>query len=316
MTRMRQEAQAALTLIDNIDNHVGVDTPKAHPILNPTKLNKFIERYFWTKSPTKSPIPDFQIDFCKRIMDSEDTTEFLIWHRESGKTWVSVELMPLWLCLTGKIKLALIVGRNLDNAIRTLALIKRHFENKQILDDFNEGNPMIRRGDDTKSEFIVGDCKFIARGLDQPIRGIRHGNHRLHYTVLDDIESTNYPKSIPLIQEQVDRVKGEILGAYGVGQVKYLIISNNLFRRAGIVDGLLQDFKGVDNANISVINLLNKNGGYSWKGRFPKDWADKKKREVGSLTFAREYMNNPVISGNLFEATAQAIHRPKPYPQN
>ena len=63
---------------------------------------------------------------------------------------------------------------------------------------------------------------------------------------------------------------------------------------------LLSDYKGKPFADISKVNLLDENGEYNWKGGHHEDYAREKEAEMGPHGYRREYFNDPIKIGCLF----------------
>lgn len=115
--------------------------------------------------------------------------------RESGKsTWVFFILL-MWVAAHEHIKFIAAFADTGPQSLIHLQTFKRELENNELLrNDFPElCTPAVRnRGvteADTKKEYIAASgFKFVVRGVDQGVVGLKIGNLRPQLIILDDVE--------------------------------------------------------------------------------------------------------------------------------
>ena len=283
---------------------------------------KFVDYYFGAGSSLNcladSPLAKFHVDSFERLVGgnmrdlrkkrgsgvNRTCFQFRIWYRGAAKSVHAVIFIPIWLYLTGRCRFFVIVGVNNERANQLLNDVRGQLSsNTRLLADFGNYESLIKDGNNREGNFTATNgAHFMSIGIDQPIRGARNQEARVDYICIDDIEGKDNKKGDLLVPETVDRIKQDYMGAFSNKGERLMVICNNLFRPDGVIAKLLSDYRGKPFADISKVNLLDEKGEYTWKGGHHEDYAREKQSEIGHTGFRREYFNDPIAIGRLFNA--------------
>ena len=283
--------------------------------------DRFVSYYFGPGSCmnpiASSSLARFHRDSFERLVEKDLTNrgrrgvgldrtcvQFRIWYRGAAKSVHAVIFIPIWLYLNNRCRFFLIVGANNERANQLLNDVRIQLEtNSRLLADFGDYNSLLKAGSNRDGNFTATNgAHFMSIGVDQHVRGARRLADRLDYICIDDIEGKDNKQGELLVPKTVDRIKQDYMGAFNNSGERLMVICNNLFRHDGVISTLPNDYKDEDFADISKVNLLDKDGNYTWEGGHNEDYAKEKEREMGESGFLREYMNEPVVVGNLFKA--------------
>ena len=268
-------------------------------ILSHHRYQSFCEHYFPHLITAKNG--KFHNEAFKSIATLEVFTQFRLWPRDHAKSVHTCIFTLAWMWATRRIKYAVIVGLNADAARRQLAGLRDELRfNRRLIDDFGAGveDNLMAFGENTKESFRTTDgVRFEAKGIEQPFRGIREGASRLHCAILDDVEKVKTIKNPALIQELVDKVVNDLVGAFSKDK-KMLFVCNNYISDDGIVAGLMRRLSP-QGYNISKVCALEK-GKPAWPERYSVKDFDKIRRDYGESYFLQEYQHVPNREGALF----------------
>ncbi len=307
-------------------------------LLKPKNYGQFFNYYFGKDTPI--PLADsdcawFHNAVYRDLYYNQYITLFNLIFRGGAKSTHANLGYPFGLKQAGLAKFFLTVGANEVRAAMLLQDLQVQFEsNNRIIKDFGMQKSY---GNWADGQFETTDrCTFMALGIDQPFRGLRANGVRLEYVSIDDIEDRKRAMNTSLITEYVDKVTGDIQGAFSKDSER-AIINNNFFVDNGFVGTLLKR-KGFDvkklkttqnfvkqnkYSKIYLVNLTTKyyqeieNGAKdwepSWKERYsPEDCLRKiEQHKTDKATLSNEFYNTPVKVGKLFKPEQIKFVKPK-----
>ena len=159
----------------------------------------------------------------------------------------------------------------------------------------------VRYGDWSDGAFETQDgCYFLARGINQPFRGLRKNADRLDYVVVDDIEDRRVANNARLVHERTERILGDIGGAFSKDRQR-MVVCNNYITKRGVIAHLLSAFESKPHVDVSRVNLTRD----GWVPTWPEYYTTTEiKRIVGCFdenTLQREYYNQPIEVGRIFK---------------
>ncbi len=320
------------------------ETPEAQNkrikfLLKPENYGLFFNYYFGAETPI--PLADsdcawFHKDVYKDLYNNDFITLFNIIFRGGAKSTHANLGYPFGLKQSGLAKFFLTVGANEVRAAMLLQDLQVQFEsNNRIIKDFGMQKSY---GNWSDGQFETTDrCTFMALGIDQPFRGLRQNGVRLEYASIDDIEDRKRAMNTSLITEYVDKVTGDIQGAFSKTSERS-IINNNFFVDNGFIGTLLKR-KGFDVKKLkttqnfvkkekySSIYLVNLTTKYyqdieanpacdwepSWKERYSNEDCLRKieQYKTDKATLSNEFYNTPVKVGKLFKPEQVKFIKPK-----
>lgn len=293
----------------------------------------FFEYYF--PNYAKSQCAWFHILIAHLLLKNKVFKGILEWFRGAAKS-VHADLgYPMWLKAHGQMKCMLLVGQTEPAAAKLLAGLQAQFtSNKRYINDFGEQN---LKGNWADGEFITKDgTAFYAIGIGQSPRGARNEEFRPDYIVVDDVDTKKRCKNPRLVREAIDWVMEDLMGCFDEGFERFLLV-NNRFSKTSILSGLVEDkllngyenslkelskilkdngikpsptfTKSIDGYTLSKkgnwyhlkVNAIDKQGNPTWPEKYTRQYWHDKREDLGSLSFSREYLNNPVELGKVFK---------------
>lgn len=136
----------------------------------------------------------------------------------------------------------------------------------------------------------AGTVRLVARGAGASVRGLRSRAYRPDLVIADDLETDE------LVATADQRLKlrnwwnraVKPLGDPGVGQT--VVIGTILHH-----DSLLAHLLSREDVYVThIYKALQADGSVLWPERFSRDMLEQVRREIGSLAFAQEYLNEPL----------------------
>lgn len=165
-------------------------------------------------------------------------------------------------------------------------------ENPRIKHDF--GNLKTKNWSDDEFETSNG-VKVMARGRGDKVRGIRYRQHRPDMAIFDDMENDETVENPRTTKKIINWIRGAVLGSLGRGYSAIMV--GNLFHPLSAISKLIaeEDDDGVPRYVSKVYDALLDEGLPTerplWPANWPMERLLKKKHDVGSFTFNKEYRN-------------------------
>ncbi len=210
-------------------------------LLKPENYTKFFDYYLGKDTPiplADSPCAWYHLETYKELYRKPFITQFRLVFRGGAKSIHSNVGNPLALKQAGLVKFFLVIGANELRAKMLLADLQVQFEsNQRIIKDFG---PQISYGNWMDGMFETADrCYFMALGIEQPFRGLRHYANRIQMASVDDVEDRKIAMNPRIIEERGQKITGDLVGAFDKNSAR-LVIANNYITRRGIVNYLLK----------------------------------------------------------------------------
>ena len=157
----------------------------------------------------------------------------------------------------------------------------------------------IGRGDGiwTDGKFSTSDGSiFFALGRGQSPRGLKKSGRRVNYIVIDDIDDDEMCMNPNRVNKVTDWCLTALYGTMDAGRGRFVLVGNRIGKKS--VLGEIAERPGIYH---TVINILDRKGSPTWKENFSKAEVEKIRSDIGERRFQKEYMNNPVNEGTVFE---------------
>jgi predicted phage terminase large subunit-like protein len=170
-------------------------------------------------------------------------------------------------------------------------------ENERILADF--GN---LKGHKTEAKDFTtrNGIRVKSRGRLQRLRGIRNRQYRPDRVLADEFENDKNVKNPKLIKEGVDWILTAVLGSLAEGY-SFMMIGTVLAKKSVLTWFLNAKDENDQPLYISrVYKAINDDGSPLWPAKWPIERLLKKKRQIGTLRFNREFQNDPKDEEGLF----------------
>jgi phage terminase large subunit-like protein len=281
-------------------------TPQERKFLAENSFGLFCIYYF--KEYFNYALADYHYDFfkdCHDLVDGEIKEVAWIAFRESGKTSIA-KLFVIWLVATQKRNYINLDSFDKENAERILFDVAFEMvNNKRLREDFGVLFSKERSISDIKQNRInnfvcENGVRVEAHSTQESVRGRLHLNQRPDCLILDDIE-TNKTKDSQAYTKQIgDHISEAMAGMSTDGFMLYL---GNYLTEYGNIANLMKRAKSNDTIRVRNIPLV-LNGKPAWEAKYAltdeeaketgKVSIEEKQRQLGSLVFSYEMMNQPI----------------------
>ncbi len=218
--------------------------------------------------------------------------------REHAKSTIFTCGVPIEdVCLERK-HFIVIVSDTEDLAADFNAFIQLELEeNERIKADFgNLKGPSWSSKDFTTRNGI----RVKARGRGQRVRGMRNRQYRPDRFIIDDFENDKNVKNPKLIKEAVDWILTAVLGS-AAENYSLTMIGTVLVKKSVLTHFLYAKDENDQPLYITrVYRAIKEDGTPLWPARWPIERLEKKKRQIGTLNFNREFQNDPRDEDGVF----------------
>lgn len=221
---------------------------------------------FWAESLFKYDIQPFHLEWVNAFYNNKRTS--IQAHRGSGKSTILGEIFVLWMMFYEKNKNFMVVSPTMAKSTEIIRNVRRHINDIEILRSLR---PSDRSKTWTKTEInTTTGCKLVSRPYSEYARGFH-----CHYMLMD--EASQF-KDL-LIYERV------FLPMLGHHDGNLMIIGTpstdiDLLARASLPNSGFKHLKYPAIINNTPL----------WKNKFPMEKLDRLRKELGELSFAREYL--------------------------
>ena len=272
-------------------------------LLSPRNYARFFDYYFGLQADSPlsdAPSASFHTAAYKELLRRPVLTQFRLWFRGAAKSTQTNVGNAFALKCKKELRFMLLVASSGWRAKLLLADLQAQLEaNKRIIHDFGH---QMQYGHWRDGAFETQDgCYFMGLGINQPFRGLRRYANRIDFAVVDDIEDRKRVTNSSLILSRVDKLLGELGGAFHKERQRW-VISNNYITRKGVIAGLLQRLKGKTHVHISRVNLTDEQGESTWPAYYQEEDVQRIHKKYDTYTLQREYYNRPVEQEKVFKA--------------
>lgn len=255
----------------------------------------FVETYFSHIAPKKCG--DFHIKAAKYLKTIQNTRALFEWARGHAKSTHLDLLIPLWLKIQQprQINVMVLVSKSEDMAKRLLGDLQAELEyNKAFHKDFGD---QVASGTWADGEFRTADgCLFVALGRGQSPRGLKDRGRRPDYIVIDDIDDDELVRNQSRVKNALNWCLEALAGTMAMGRGRFIMVGNRIGK-----DSILSRFAERPGVFHTVVNALDKRGLPTWHENYTLDEIRIMRDFIGERRFQKEYMNNPISEGTVFQ---------------
>ena len=255
----------------------------------------FVQAYF--PHLATSRCGKFQIEAAEYIKNNPRARCVFEWARGHAKSSHISLMIPLWLKIQENPEpmIMVLVSKSADMARRLLSDLQAELEgNDLFLHDFGRQKT---DGLWTDGEFVCADgSMFIALGRGQSPRGIKRRGLRVNYISIDDIDDDEMCRNPRRVDEAVDWCLSALIGTMAMGRGRFVLVGNRIGQYS-----ILGEMASRPHFYHTVVNALDKKGKPSWWQNYQLSEINDLRVEVGERRFQKEYMNNPLDEGSVFE---------------
>ncbi|MCT2563959.1 hypothetical protein [Chryseobacterium herbae] len=276
---------------------------RINDLLKPENYTKFFDYYFGvgvSLSLADAPCADFHQSSYEKVFDDPFIIQMRKWFRGSAKSIHTNVGNICHLKENNEIFFGLLIGRNQDFSNLLLSDLQTHLQfNERYIKDFGI---QMNYGNWADGEFQTNDGRiFKALGLNQPFRGLRLGANRIDFASIDDCEDRKQAKNQILVQENVEKITGDLGKAFHLRRGR-MIVPNNYIVKKGILDGIKEAYKKSKHFDEHIVNIADEKDNPSWHQRYTKKDIKDIKSKTDYHTSQREDYNNPIEKGKRIKA--------------
>jgi len=249
--------------------------------------SNWLERFagYYLLDDLRYPVPDFHREIYRTIADDPTNRIVIAAPRSFAKSVICSKVYPLASICYGKFKRILIISATGTLAEHWLREIKQELENnKFILEDFGD-----LRSDKWTQDHIITNTgiEVMAKGRGYQIRGFRPD-----LVIEDDIEDDEEVRS----EEQ----RSKVMEWHDKALINTLESDSRLVMIGTILhpQSLLSNVMTREGWTVMKYKAITPDGKSIWPEKWPIEALERRRREIGSIAFASEFMNEPIITEN------------------
>lgn len=216
--------------------------------------------------------------------------------RGHAKSTIASLAYPLHQIVFGLRHFIVLASSTEERAVDLTSFVKLELEdNPRIRQDFGDlVGPNWAEGDFT----TTNNVRVLSRGRGQSIRGIRHRQYRPDLMVIDDMETDSLVRNPRRVQQALRWVTEAVFPSLEPGGS--LLIVGTLLARKSVLGLLLTDDAYKGSFERLRYSAIKGNGKPLWSAKFSLSTLNEIKSVIGTLSFAKEYMNDPRDDEGMF----------------
>jgi predicted phage terminase large subunit-like protein len=250
----------------------------------------------------------FQLDAAKYLHSTPNARAVFEWARGHAKSTHMDVFIPLWLKIqkTRQFHTMVLVSKSEDAAEKLLADLQEQLAyNDLYIRDYGK---QIKAGSWAEGEFTTtDDCFFIALGRGQSPRGLKNHGNRPDYIVIDDLDDDELCRNPDRVQKATEWVLTALYGTMEAGRGRFVMVGNRIAKCS-----VLSNIIARPTFHHTTVNILDRSGKPTWKENYKAEEVQMMRDDMGERNFQKEYMNNPITEGAVFQA--RHIHYGKMLP--
>lgn len=249
---------------------------------------------------------------ARKIRGTANLKAVFKWPRGHAKSTHCVVFTPLWLMFQRPhrlINVMVVVGKSEDSAELLLSDLQAELEfNERLKADFGQQKSA---GDWQDGHFVTTQgVACIARGRGQSPRGLRYGESRPDYIVIDDLDDDELCRNPKRVAQMTEWVKEALFGALDVGRGRFIMVGNLISKTSVLAE--MCKTKGV---HVSEVKAVDADGNPVWAEKWTKEEAQAVAEFMGYRAWQKEMMHNPIADGTIFRGEWIRYKKPLPLRQ-
>lgn len=250
-------------------------------------------KYYFPKYYKCEPAK-FHIDASKRWISNNKWYEVRAWSRELSKSTRAM-MEDMYLMLTKKAHVKLLISASSDNAIKLLTPYKINLEsNQRIINDYGEQKGIGQ----WEQDYFVSKMgfAFAAIGAGQTPRGFKLEDIRPDILDFDDLDTDEDCRNPAMIKKKWDWVEKAAIPTVSISGNKRIRFNGNIIAKYCCITEAIKKAKHVD-----IINIRDKNGKSTWPQKNSEEDIDFMLSIISYIAQQQEYYNNPISEGTVFK---------------
>lgn len=249
-----------------------------------------------------------------KILIENDVCDLLAEIYRSGAKSVHLDLgIPMYLYVTDRMKFMLLIGQTDLKAKKLISDIQAELMyNKKFIHYYGK---KFKFGDWSDGDFTTTDgVKFMAMSPGQSPRGLREGNQRPDYIVIDDVDTKQRCNNDDLSNKLLEWAWEDLRGTFDEGsKFRRFVVANNNFNKNTLINKLKEEFKvfskkvkefGYKQKHFVVtVNAVKNLTTFepNWPEKTSADYWKEKYHTTPYRSFMREYQHTHITEGTIFK---------------
>lgn len=256
----------------------------------------FVRTYFAHIAPCESA--QFHLDAARYIVDHPKARALFEWARGHAKSTHMGCLIPLWILARGEnvFRFMVLVSKSGDSAKGLLADIQAELANNEAyIQDF--GIKADKGTEWQTGKFSLSDgTTFVSLGRGHSPRGLKKSGQRPDYILIDDVDDDQLSNNESRVRKAYRWVMGSLYGTMVAGRGRLIMVGNRFAKNM-----ILTHFSKIKDLYHTRVNIIDEEGKISWWQNYSMEEVMQMREEMGAISFAREYLNNPIEEGAIFK---------------
>lgn len=255
-------------------------------------------KYYFPNFYTAEPAP-FHKKSTKLVVENPEFYIVRSWSRELAKS-ARTMMEVLYLGLTGKKKNILLVSASYSDAERLLLPYKTILEcNNRIINDYGTQESISNW---EAGEFITRKgVSFRAIGAGQSPRGTRNDAARPDVILIDDIDTDIDCRNPETIRKKYEWIEQALIPTRSISTPLLIIACGNIIAKYCCITEM-----GKKADVWEVVNIRDKHGKSTWPQKNTEEMIDRALKPISTSSQQKEYYNNPIRIGKIFERAIYA----------
>lgn len=255
------------------------------------KENITVFSQFFFSHIITTEIPDFHKDIYKFFLS--DKNEAFAAPRGHGKSTTSM-ISIIWYIVNHKKKYIVYMSQSHSKTVQFIEPIRNEFKINKLLKfvygDLTPSKSKDDEGRDREDCFDVANCRLEAVSYEKNIRGFKYKNSRPDLIVGDDIEDDDRVLNPELRIKDSNKLNKAILPSLSTdGTFKFI---GTILHQESSLKEKIKQYDG------KIYRAIDENGNILMPGLYSKEKLEAIKKDIGSVSFESEYMNNPIDTTN------------------
>lgn len=258
-------------------------------------------KWYFGKYYTSEPM-QFHLTVTENVMSNPEFYEVCPHSRELSKTGRAM-MMFIKLHCTGKKKMTFLLSATKDSAIRLLRPVKLAFEkNQRLRNDYGSTLGIPWKED----EFVTPmGSMFIAVGAGNAPRGAKNEEIRPDSIWVDDYDTDEDCRNPDIVDKKWDFFEQAMYGTRSISNPLLVLWNGNIIADYCCVK------KAMEMADhYEIVNIRDKNGKSTWPNKNNEEMIDRVLSKISKASAQKEYFNNPIVLGKVFEKLHYGKMRP------
>lgn len=239
----------------------------------------------------------FHNEAARELLAHRTYRAVYMWPRGHAKSTHLGIFIPCYLMFqaTRQINVGVLVNKSEQGAVTLLADLQAELEfNQRLIADFGTQRT---QGSWESGKFITsGGVAWFALGRGQSPRGLRKGEHRPDYILLDDFDDDELSRNESRVATATDWIKTALFGSLNVGQGRFIMVGNGFAKCMA-----LRNIAAMDSVHLSMVTASDSKGDPVWADKWTRQQMEDYADFCGYRAWQSEMMHNPITEGGIIK---------------